>query len=132
MPSPDEPRDLLPDTPTAHLLRESRAAAGAAVLAHLHPDGSLGVTADDFAAAAPGCAPQKFIKVPPPEAPDAPICQPKKFIKVPPPEDPDAPVCQPKKFIKLPAPESASTDAPQGTLPEWSRAFGESLATRFR
>jgi hypothetical protein len=108
MPTHGEPRDLIPDTATAQMLRSA--------VTDIDP------SATERPRPKPG-----FREVPiDPDAPDAPVCSGRKYI-VADPDAPDAPVCKPKRYII--APDTA--DPQRGALPDWARDLGDELSRRF-
>ena len=75
MPSPADPVDLLPNTPTALFLKTSISDHKVAPFEAASPD-------DPDAKTAATCKPKRYI-VADPDAPDAPVCKPNRYIVAP-------------------------------------------------
>jgi hypothetical protein len=113
MPQHEERRDLIPDTPTARLLKGAGGSPG-----------PLPISAAD-------CKPQYTMPEPTPGGP-APNCQPAKYVTAPEPTPGGPPPnCQPKRYIEAP-----DTQPQRGKnlaqMPPWATALGDDLAETFR
>jgi hypothetical protein len=108
MSTPNECRDLLPDTATARALRRA-------------------VAVD--AAKEPKPRPARREIEIDPDAPNAPTCGPRKYIVVDP-DAPDAPTCKPKRYIVAPEPESIDRMAMAAEARELGRRLAEQFGER--